>query len=108
MKFNLSTAQVLVPHLGRKVLLTEAIDDGISVYPIGCVGTFDALQASGDDEVIAIVIFDNDPGGCCVEVPLNNFMPMEFIESKYKIDKVKLSEVKVYRSPSFKSSIATN
>ena len=110
MKVPMKKAQVLMAWLGQKVVLTEPIDDGVLLYPVGAVGTFDAIRAGSDgEEPFAEVVFDNDPRQDLVQVPLDSLVPMEFAAGElpdlpiaptaaFRLEKLRKSMVKTVPS----------
>jgi hypothetical protein len=82
MNVKLRKCQVLMPWVGQKVVLSEAIDDECLVYPVGAIGTLESVSPHG-----AIVVFDDDPTKDLVDVGLDDFMPVEFMPEGYKLSK---------------------
>lgn len=86
----LTKAQVLMPYLGQKIVLTEPLDDGVFLYPMGSVGVLDAFQFRGPDKVVAVVIFENCPVQDCMDVEVDDLMPLEFLWEGYELKKVEV------------------
>lgn len=103
MRLMLNKAQVLVSYLGQKVVLTEEIDCGVLVYPMGLVGVLEAIEMDGKGGARARITFDNDPVQDLMTVSLDDFMPTEFLPEGYQ-----LKDVDVRRNPSLKSHLVTN
>lgn len=80
-------AQVMMPYLGQKMVLTEPLDSGLFLYSMGNVGMLDAFQYKHPDRVVAMVIFEDCPIQDCVEVEVENLMPLEFLWEGYTLQK---------------------
>jgi hypothetical protein len=79
MKKFLTKASVAAAYLGQKVVLLQEYDWGVMVYPVGAVGTLDALQSDGADGVMAVVVFDTDPLQDSVQISLDDFIPQDLM-----------------------------
>ena len=85
MRVPMTKAQVLMAWAGKKVVLTSMIDDGVLAYPVGAVGVLEAVNPTG-----ALVVFDDDPTRDLVDVGLDDFMPVEFIQEGYELAKASI------------------
>lgn len=88
MRVPVKKAQMLMAWIGEKVVLTSLVDDGVLVYPVGAVGVLEAVSPKG-----AVIVFDDDPTKDMMDIGLDDFMPLEFIQEGYE-----LVEAKIVRS----------